>query len=151
MSDVVTIARLTHSLPEGLAALTAESEQAGWGFLRRLTDEWAVRLNRFSGPGEALFAAWTNGQLAGVCGLNMDTYAGDSRVGRVRHLYVGAEYRCRGIGRQLVQAVVESARGRFRLLRLRTENAEAAAFYERLAFQRQVNIPECTHILEIAA
>src|SRR5438034_5602814 len=49
MSDVVTIARLTHSLPEGLAALTAESEQAGWGFLRRLTDEWAVRLNRFSG------------------------------------------------------------------------------------------------------
>jgi GNAT superfamily N-acetyltransferase len=111
MTALATIERLTHSLLEGLAALLAESEQAGWRFLRRLTDEWAVGLNRFNGPGEAVFAAWTNGQLVGICGLNVDPYAGDSRVGRVRHLYIRAECRRRGLGRQLVQTVEYGARG----------------------------------------
>jgi len=35
----------------------AESERAGYGFVRRLADEWASGANRFGRPGEALFAA----------------------------------------------------------------------------------------------
>jgi GNAT superfamily N-acetyltransferase len=143
----VHIQRLNTLPADSLAPLIAESEQAGWCFLRRLLEEWTSGANRFDKPGEALFAVYLGGRLVGVCGLNVDPYAGDDRVGRVRRLYVLAECRGLGIGRQLVEAVTSAARGRFVALRLRTESVEAAALYERLGFRR-VELPECTHVLE---
>ena len=56
--------------------------------LRGCHEEWRTGTNRFDRPDEALFGAWAKGQLVGVCGLNIDPYRGDDRVGRVRHLYV---------------------------------------------------------------
>jgi GNAT superfamily N-acetyltransferase len=144
----VTVDRLTDLPPGALAALVADSERAGWRFVRRLADEWAAGANRFDRPGEALFGAWTGVRLVGVCGLNVDPYAADPGVGRVRRLYVLAECRRLGVGRRLVQAVIEAARGRFGLLRLRTENPQAAAFYERLGFRRLAGVPESTHALD---
>jgi ribosomal protein S18 acetylase RimI-like enzyme len=144
----VLINRLT-SLPlDLLAPLLAESEQSGFRFLRRLADEWTRGNNRFDRPGEALFAAWIDGQLGGICGLNIDPHASDDRVGRVRRLYVLAAYRRLGIGRRLVEAVVCAASGRFTSLRLRTETSSAAALYERLGFHR-VELPDCTHVREL--
>jgi GNAT superfamily N-acetyltransferase len=143
----VGIQRLNDLSLGAFALLIAESERAGFRFVRRLADEWADGVNRFDKPGEALFAAWVGGQLVGVCGLNVDPYVGDDRVGRVRRLYVLAEYRGLGIGSRLVDAVVRAARGRFLSLRLRTESPAAAAFYERLGFRR-VELPDCTHVLE---
>jgi GNAT superfamily N-acetyltransferase len=145
----VIVERLTGLPPEALAALVADSEQAGWRFLRRLADEWAAGANRFDRPGEALFGAWAGGRLVGVCGLNVDPYAADPGVGRVRRLYVLAECRRLGVGRRLVQAVLDAGRGRFGSLRLRTESPQAAAFYERLGFRRLVGVPECTHGLDL--
>ena len=145
----VSIERLADLPSDSLAPLVAESEQTGEHFVRRLADEWTTGTNRFDKPGEVLFAAWTAGELVGVCGLNIDPYAADRRVGRVRHLYVLAELRRLGIGRQLVAAVIASAQGRFALLRLRTDSVEAAAFYERLGFRRRVGLPDCTHTLEL--
>ena len=129
---IVAVDRLQDLPIDSLTRLIAESEQAGWRFLRRLADEWASGANRSSKPGEAIFAAWAAGTLIGVCGLNVDPYAGDRRVGRVRHLYVLSDFRRLGVGRRLVEAVVAAAKGRFVLLRLRTENGEAAEFYEEL-------------------
>jgi GNAT superfamily N-acetyltransferase len=140
----VNIERLA-DLPASLVALVAESEQRGYQFVRRLADEWATGANRFDKPGEALFGAWVAGRLLGVCGLNIDPYVADERIGRIRHLYVLEEFRRHGIGRRLVEAVVEAARGRFTVLRLRTESALAAAFYEKLGFCQQVGVPACTH------
>jgi GNAT superfamily N-acetyltransferase len=130
-----------------LGALTAESEQAGLRFVRRLVDEWASGANRFDRPGEALFIARTIDRVVGVCGLNIDPYTATPRVGRVRHLYVLLAYRRLGIGRRLVGEVIGAARGRFDTLRLRTENPEAAAFYERLGFLRSVGARDCTHVM----
>jgi GNAT superfamily N-acetyltransferase len=146
----VTVERLTDLPPDALAALVAESERAGWRFVRRLSDEWAAGANRFDRPGEVLFATRVDGRLVGVCGLNVDPYAADEAVGRVRRLYVLAEFRRIGVGRRLVRAVVAAARGRFGSLRLRTESREAAAFYERLGF-RPVGLPDCTHVLGLEA
>jgi len=105
----VTIERLTDRLPDVLAALVAESEQAGWRFVRRLADDWTAGTNRFDQPGEALFAAWSAGRPVGVCGLNVDPYILDRGVGRVRRLYVLTEYRRRGVGQRLVRAVIAAA------------------------------------------
>jgi hypothetical protein len=43
-------------------------------------------------PGEALFVARVGERVVGVCGLNVDPYTAEPRVGRVRHLT------CRGSG-----------------------------------------------------
>src|SRR4051812_6289699 len=131
--------------------LLSESEQAGFRFIRRLVEEWDVGANRFDRPGEALFGARTRGQLVGVCGLNVDPYAADERVGRVRHLYVIASYRRLGVGRRLVAAVVEAARDRFHTLRLRTMNAGAGLFYEALGFRLTGGAADSTHSLSLDA
>jgi len=132
-----------------LAALIAESEQQGLRFVRRLADEWASGANRFDRPGEALFVARSAGDVVGVCGLNVDPYATAPDVGRVRHLYVLRVHRHRGIGQQLVTAIVQAARGRFERLRLRTQNPEAARLYERLGFRAAVDATDCTHVMEL--
>jgi GNAT superfamily N-acetyltransferase len=123
------------------------SLREGWRFVRRLADEWVAGTNRFDRSGEELLAAWADGALVGVCGLNTDPYAGDPATGRVRRLYVLRAFRGRGVGRLLVQAVLQSARTRFRSLRLRTESAAAGRLYERLEFVPAVGVPDCTHTL----
>jgi GNAT superfamily N-acetyltransferase len=143
----IAFARLFDLPADAFSPLVAESEREGWRFVRRLADEWAAGTNRFDRPGEALLAAWVDGALVGVCGLNADPYAGDPAIGRVRRLYVLREFRGRGVGNLLVQAVLQSARTRFRSLHVRTESAAAGRLYERLGFVPAVGVPDCTHIL----
>jgi aspartate racemase len=133
-----------------LGALVAESEQAGLRFVRRLVEEWASGANRFDGPGEALLGAWIDGQLVGVCGLNVDPFATGARVGRVRHLYVLSSARGGGVGRSLTAEVIRAARGPFDTLRLRTGNATAARLYEALGFRRVDGAADCTHVMELS-
>jgi GNAT superfamily N-acetyltransferase len=131
---------------QSLGDLVAESEQSGLRFVRRLVEEWATGANRFDRAGEALFGAWVDGRLVGVCGLNVDSHAGDERIGRLRHLYVLSAFRRHGIGRQLVARVIQAAQGRFDDVRLRTNNPAAARLYEMLGFHRCVGRDDCTHV-----
>jgi RimJ/RimL family protein N-acetyltransferase len=128
-----------------LDALVAESERAGLGLVRRLVDEWASGANRFDRPGEAFFAAMLDGRVIGVCGLNVDPYAGGPGIGRVRHLYVLTAHRRGGVGQRLVEAVVEAAGDRFGELRLRTHNPAAERLYERLGFARCTDANASSH------
>jgi GNAT superfamily N-acetyltransferase len=129
--------------------LLADSEAVGSRIVRRLVDEWADGTNRFDRPGEALLGAWAGGRLVGVCGLNVDPHAGDGRVGRVRHLYVLTPSRRLGVGRQLMTRVIDGARGRFDILRLRTNSAAAARLYEAMGFRPVGGAGEFTHVLEL--
>lgn len=142
------IERMHELTPEEMRDLLSESEQAGFRFIRRLVEEWVDGINRFDRPGEALFGARARGQLVGICGLNVDPYAADPLVGRVRHLYVLSLYRRRGVGRRLVAAVVEAAQDRSHTLRLRTRNPGAALFYEALGFQPS-GAADSTHSLRL--
>src|SRR5882762_6981156 len=145
----VAVERLPDLQPERLAPLIAESERHGLRFVRRLANEWASGVNRFDRPGEALFVARSSTDVVGVCGLNIDPYAAQPKVGRVRHLYVLSAHRRRGIGEQLVTRIIETARGRFERLRLSTSNPEAARLYERLGFHPRADGAHCTHALEM--
>jgi ribosomal protein S18 acetylase RimI-like enzyme len=147
----VAVTRLLDLPAEDFGPLLAASERAGWRFLRRLVDEWANGTNRFDRRGETLLAARVDGALAGVCGLNIDPYAGDLAVGRVRRLYVLRAFRCRGVGQLLLQAIVRSARASFRCLHVRTENGAAARLYERLGFVPVLGGRDCTHTLMLDA
>lgn len=146
---VPSIERLIDPASDSFDDLVAESEQAGYRFVRRLAEEWTSGANRFDRPGEALFAALIDGRVIGICGLNVDPYTATEGVGRVRHLYVLSAYRRLGVGRQLVSRVVEAANGRFDKLRLSTQNPAAAQLYERLGFDRRIGATDHTHLLEL--
>jgi len=103
------------------AEMLAESEAAGYRFLRRVVNEWESGANRFSRPGEALLVAEMSGRWVGICGLSIDPYLDDPRVGRVRNVYVLADCRRAGIGRRLVEEAIALARGHFDRLLLRGE------------------------------
>jgi ribosomal protein S18 acetylase RimI-like enzyme len=149
--NAIQIARVT-TLPEfELSELVAESEAEGFGFVRRLRDEWCSTRNRFDLPGEAFFTARLQGQLVGICGLSRDPYSSMAGVGRVRRLYIRKEFRRLGIGQQLVQAVMETAHNHFTLLSLRTDNPIASRFYERQGFQPISGLESCTHLLSLDA
>jgi GNAT superfamily N-acetyltransferase len=140
-----------HELPPArVGDLLADSEAAGSRIVRRLVDEWADGTNQFDRPGEALFGALMAGRLVGVCGLNVDPYAGDARVGRVRHLYVLTPLRRHGVGQQLVARVIEAAGDRFESLRLRTNNEAAARLYEAIGFRARDEAGEYTHAMDLA-
>jgi GNAT superfamily N-acetyltransferase len=143
------ISRATELSRDRLAVLLSENEASGYRFLRRLIDEWERSVNRFSRPGEALFAAEAGGQIMGVRGLNVDPYLDDRHVGRVRNVYVLAAFRGQGIGRRLVEQAIAAAQGQFHWIRLRGEEAGPARLYESLGFQPCAGIPNCTHILEL--
>jgi GNAT superfamily N-acetyltransferase len=124
MNDLI-IARVTDLPVEALEPLVAESEREGWRFVRRLVGEWTSAVNRFDQPNECLLLARQGESILGVCGLNADPYVTDKTIGRIRHLYVLEAYCRRGIGTQLIEAIVAAASGRFRTLRVRTENPGA--------------------------
>jgi GNAT superfamily N-acetyltransferase len=144
----MAIERLTHLTPEQLAVPIAESEAHGLSFVRRLADEWASGENRFDRPGEALFAVREAADIVGVGGLNVDPYTTDPRTGRVRHVYVLAAHRRRGLATVLVSEIIAAARGHFHTLRLSTSNPDAARLYERLGFRPRADAGKCTHVLE---
>jgi len=145
------IDRLHDLTPSHVEGLLADSEHLGSRIVRRLLEDWGNGTNRFDRSGEALFGAWIDGQLVGVCGLNVDPYAGDDRVGRVRHLYVLSAYRRLGVGRALVAHVIQAARGRFDDLRLRTTNPAAARLYETFGFRACTKPGDTTHVAELAS
>ncbi|WP_421916640.1 GNAT family N-acetyltransferase [Mesorhizobium sp.] len=134
--------RLRPTVP-AFDALKEESRLEGYWMLVRLADGWASGRNKFLKRGEALFGAWHGKELAGVCGLNIDPYF-DRGQGRVRHLFVSPGHRRNGLGRMLVETVIERARQCFAILNTRAPK-EAFAFYEGLGFQRVVGEEFITH------
>ena len=127
--------------------LVVESRAQNHHFVNRLVNQYVDGSNRFDQPGEALYAAYVGDQMVGVGGLNVDPYIDDSGAGRVRHLYVLADWRGRGVGRRLMQQIVDEARRHFSVLTLRTFNPDAARFYVAIGFEAVSNVESVTHRL----
>jgi len=130
---------------DAVEPLAQEATAQGFDFVRRLMDDYRSGANRFDKPGEALFAVYEESRLIGIGGLNIDAYANDARVGRVRHVYVLASHRRTGTGRALVTTIMSEAMPAFDALRLRTNTREGAAFYESLGFDRLEDQSHATH------
>jgi GNAT superfamily N-acetyltransferase len=128
--------------PTRLAGLAADAEADGRRMVSRLIAEWSEGINRFDRPGERAYLALSEGRVVAVCGLNIDPYANDPLIGRVRRLYVAVAQRRRGVGSALMNVLADEARRHFRMLHVRTHDAEASAFYEALGFTRVVSDPK---------
>jgi len=127
--------RRVETLPLGeLESLIAESERAGFRFLIRLRDEWISGENRFDQDSEALFIAEREGEVIGICGLNRDSYSADTRIGRVRRLYVAEGQRRRGVASSLLGELLAVTKKSFGELVLRTEDPVADAFFRSFGY-----------------
>lgn len=143
------IAKHGHPLTPPLGLLLQESVAEGFRFLSRLVTDWESGVNRFARSDEVVFLAFIDDDVVGIGGLNVDPYASSDSIGRVRHVYVSPIHRRRGIGRALMQQVLNAARGKFRLVRLRTDTREGDCFYRSLGFKSYVNPQDATHYLEM--
>jgi GNAT superfamily N-acetyltransferase len=136
---------LIRALPPGFAELAADALADSQKLLEVLRDDWTSGVQRFDGPGEALFAAYAGDALLGLGGVTRDPYLEDG-TGRVRRLYVRRAARGHGAGRALVEAIIEEA-GDAGWPRLRVRApASAFLFYERCGFLRAVGERAATHV-----
>lgn len=117
----------------GFGALRLECEAEGHRMLSRFAENWHNGTNHFGAPGELVVGVYENDALIGLCGRNRDPYDPSARAGRIRHLYVAARNRRLGIGRRLIEAMVDGASHWFDYLNTNCP-PDAAAFYERLGF-----------------
>jgi GNAT superfamily N-acetyltransferase len=123
-------------LPPDFDSLAEEAAAHGHLFLFKMKEEWVQGKNLFNRAGEVLYALRDDtGKLVGIGGLNIDPYAGNPKIGRIRHVYISKKLQRSGLGKQVVQQLIEHAKGRFDLLRLRTHNQDAVSFYLELGFE----------------
>jgi len=130
----------------GWEELQTEALQEGFLFIERLRNEWENGKNRFALPGEQLLGCMDQGMLVAIGGLNRDPFESGSCIGRIRRVYVRPAWRKRGVGRVLVESLVENARTSYTALHLRTDNPAAARLYERIGFSPTKAL-NSTHLL----
>ncbi|WP_425401956.1 GNAT family N-acetyltransferase [Gilvimarinus chinensis] len=105
--------------------------------------EFQSGANRFSLPGEALFAVFNNRDLIGVGGVSQCPYSPELN-GRIRRMYIAKKYRGVGAGKLLLKRIEEYASTYFEQVVLFTDSREAAKFYERCRYL-PVNLNKVSH------
>jgi len=133
---------------EGFDRLLGEARAERLAFLDRMLAEWQSGKTGFDKPGEILLGAYEEKTLIGICGLSVDPYLDNPRVGRLRHLFVAQAGRGRGVGTMLVNAILSGARDTFSIVRLRTDADVRGAFYASFGF-RPIDDPNATHQMRL--
>ncbi len=140
-----TILRVELRLPADLESLAAAAEAEGVLNIRKLISAWHRGEQRFDQNGAALFAARSDGVLAGVGGVKPEEHLVEPAM-RMHRFYVHPSSRRLGIGRRLAQAVMTHALSQVSVLTCNARASSAAApFWESLGFV-PVNHAHCTHL-----
>ena len=113
-------------------------------FLTRFVGDLRASAAALDTPREFFLGAMIDDRIIGVGGVTPDPYVDDPTTGRIRHLYVAAASRRRGVGAALMRALEARACQQYDRLRLRTDTRDAATFYERLGYV-PVNHDTATH------
>lgn len=145
--EVVRVVRLVEALPDEFAAILVEAAAEGVRNMAMLATEVGSHDDPYVDPG-ALFAAWVDGELAGVGGVTVETTLTEPAM-RMRRLYVRPAFRRTGVARALAGAMMQQG---FQTAPLLTLNAQASAaappFWESMGFER-VDRQRITHALRL--
>lgn len=131
-----------------IATLSRIAESEGFRFVGRLLADATIRPACLNDVGEFYLAVVRDGAIVAVGGVTPDPYLDDPSTGRLRHLYVLPTARRGGLGQMLVAALEQRAGGRYGRLRLRTDTATAARFYERIGYTSTTDA-DATHVREL--
>ena len=125
-----------------------------WPLMKAMgSDDSAIRaVPRFEAmahdPHWCVLGAWTDGRRSGYAAVqDLGTHIrhGDAhRMARLHDLFVDEEFRGRGIGRALMEAVIDWARTRVRYLEWQAGAETSAPFYEHLGY-RGLAYPQPDH------
>ena len=132
-----------------LRELAALAEAEGFRFVGRLVDALIAGQLELDGPREFFLGCVAGDRLVAVGGVTPDPYLDDASTGRLRHLYVRPDARGGGIGAELVAQLERRAATAYESLRLRTDSARAARFYDRLGYHA-VPSDSATHVRKLS-
>lgn len=144
---VIEVRKISDLNDVDVSKLIQESEKEGYRFVSRLATEYEDGTNRFSEPGEALFGAWNDDELVAIGGLNRNVNGTDAA--RLQRAYTLPNYRRKGIGSELFNAIFVHAREQFNEITTKTESAKADAFYRANGFQFDERSPDITHVYSL--
>lgn len=130
------VVRLGSQLPPDLLQLAEQAEAESVRNMGLLRAEHASGAQRYDGEGEALFAAYVEGALAGIGGVSRETWPGIDAM-RMRRFYVSPRFRRAGVGRALAGAAMQQGVQAAPMLTLNARaSAAAGPFWEALGFKR---------------
>lgn len=143
----IQIVRLVDSLPDDFEALRSEASAESYRFVEGLREEWLA--GRYKGDDDrfAVFAAFQDGELAGIGALTPDPYDPEPDLLRVRHVYVRPLHRSAGVGRVLAAALIQQGLALAPRLSLRAADPRAAAFWEANGFTPDSGGTRRSHLL----
>jgi len=134
--------------PEGFDDLVAEASGEGVRNMARLADGWRSGA-RFQDDGEALFAAFLVGELAGIGGMTVEPAASEP-ARRLRRFYVRPSMRRRGVATALASALIHEGFDSVELLTVNAAASPAAGpFWEAQGFLADETGP-WTHVMRRA-
>ncbi len=136
------IKQITEANYTCLSSLLKDRTAADFPFVVSAIDEWFSGKNRFNRKGELLLGLFAGDNCVGICGLNIDPYADDLHLGRVRHLFVCEAYRRQGFGKLLLTRIIEHASENFYRIRLYTDSEPASCLYENMGFIKSSHYKE---------
>lgn len=134
---MLQLIRVTEALPPDFARLRAAADAEGFRALARLESEWARDRAMFV----CLLGAIQAGRLAAIGGLTPEPEPQGEAAMRVRRLYVDPAARRSGVGRSLVNALLQEALGSVSLVTINARSTLAPAFWEALGFDRVDGLP----------
>ena len=146
-ATAVQIVRLAESLPDDFEALRQEASAESYRFIEGLREEWLA--GQYDGEDERFvtFAAFHEGELAGIGALTPDPYDPAPDLLRVRHVYVRPLHRGAGIGRVLAAALIQQGLDLAPRLSLRAADPRATAFWEANGFTPDTSGTRRSHLL----
>jgi GNAT superfamily N-acetyltransferase len=142
---VLEVRPVIDRLPAGFNDMRAEASAEGYLFVDGLSKDWEADAMRFDRDGEELLAAHMNGVLAAIGGLTLDPVVPGAL--RMRRFYVRPSFRRHGIGRSLVEGLLEHPRRTGRVVMVNAARG-SSAFWEALGFMPDLR-DGYTHVLQL--
>lgn len=141
------IVRLGDTLPDEFEELRSEAGAEAYRFVESLREEWLAGQYAAGDDRFALFAAFRDGELAGIGALTPDPYDPEPELLRVRHVYVRPLHRAAGAGRALAAALMQQGLALAPRLSLRAADERAARFWEAAGFLPDTGGTRRSHLL----
>ena len=126
----VFLTRVSHQLPVSFDVLRNDAEASGYRHMSR----FAAEFNGTPAMFHAIFAAYVEGNLAGLGAITDEPQPTSAPAWRMRRLYVHRQFRRRGAARAIALALIQEAASKVRMLTVNAGNDDAAGFWEQIGF-----------------
>ncbi len=130
---MIQLVRIIDELPGDFERL--RSAAAAEGHIERLDEDWNRGAQRFAGDGEALLAAYQEGELVGIGGITREPSETAEPALRMRRLFVSPQARRGGVATTIVAALVQEGFDNAALITVHAGDSAAGAFWEAQGFQ----------------